>query len=68
MTISKFKITNINCEACIKLSSMELKKLPGVSQVKIESNGYVELESDTEIAWDQITEALKSVDKTAVKL
>lgn len=30
-----FTITNLNCDACVKMSTMTLRKLPGVTDVFI---------------------------------
>jgi len=68
MKTLKFKITNITCNSCIKLSTMVLKKIPGVSEVKIESTGEVEIEYENEIDWKTIEEELKSVGKIAEKI
>lgn len=35
MSELKFRITNLNCEACAKVSELALKKLPGVTAVHI---------------------------------
>ncbi len=64
----KFRITNLTCDACVKLSVKALKKILGVSDVKIDqTTGSVDLSSDREISWEEIIGALKSVDKQAVK-
>ena len=65
MTIH-FKITNITCEACIKISNMALRNLPGVKKVQIEADGLVVVESDRDIVWDTVKTALAQVDKQAV--
>ena len=58
-----FKITNITCEACLKLSKSALGGLPGVGKITIAENGLTTLESDNEISWADIKEALEKVDK-----
>lgn len=63
---TNFKITNIDCEACIKLSNSTLKNLPGVKNVQIEKDGIGFIESDRDIAWGEIELALAEVDKKAV--
>ncbi|MEK7644245.1 MAG: heavy-metal-associated domain-containing protein [Patescibacteria group bacterium] len=62
---TNFKITNITCAACIKLSDSVLKKIPGVTAVRIESDGLGAIESDRDISWNEIISALAEVDKTA---
>jgi len=60
-----FKITDITCNACLKISSLALKKIPGVRNVEISSTGAATIEADKEISRDEIKKALASVDKTA---
>lgn len=60
-----FKINNITCDACIKLSSMALKKIPGVKNVEVKSDGSASIESDKEITDEEIANALAKVDKKA---
>lgn len=58
-----FTITNITCDACIKLSSMALKKIPGVTSVEIDKNGNTVIESKKEVSEQEIRSALVEVDK-----
>ncbi|KKQ27238.1 MAG: hypothetical protein US42_C0012G0009 [Candidatus Magasanikbacteria bacterium GW2011_GWC2_37_14] len=58
-----FKITNITCGACIKLSKSALGSLPGVKRIEINSDGLTTLESDTDISMAEIKETLEKVDK-----
>lgn len=69
MEIQKFKITNLTCEACIKLSTMALKKILGVFDVAVDlATGDAEIKSDRVVAWEEIVAALKTVDKTAAQI
>ncbi|MFA6534300.1 MAG: cation transporter [Patescibacteria group bacterium] len=69
MPIIKFKITNLDCPACIKLSTMALEGIAGVAKATVDLNsGLAELTADREVGWEEITAALKTVDKTAVQL
>lgn len=61
----KFRITNLTCDACYKISEMALKKLARVSSVNIRSDGFTTVELKEEIPWFQIKEALAAVDKKA---
>lgn len=61
----KFKINDVTCGACVKLSSMALEKIPGVKKVEIKSNGEAMIESDKEITNEEISDALAKADKTA---
>lgn len=65
----KFKITNLDCEACIKLSEMALKGIDGVTNASVDlKSGIVEIESAKEISWDKIVEALKTVNKIPAQI
>lgn len=69
MTTLKFKITNLTCEACVKLSNMALGDIPGAIDISIDQKtGIVNLKSDREIAWTEIESALKTVGKTVEKI
>ena len=69
MANQKFRITNLDCAACIKLSTMALKKISGVGNVTIDlDSGTTEITSDHEVSWPEIVGALKTVDKTAVQI
>lgn len=62
-----FKIINITCDACVKLSKMALKDLPGVTSVEINSDtGDGTLISDIQINGADVLEALKDVQKQAI--
>lgn len=61
-----FKIINLTCEACVKLSTMALKKLPGVQSVNIDlASGSTEVESADELNWEDVKNALAKFDKVA---
>lgn len=59
----KFKITNITCEACIKISKKSLQTIPGVRNIEIGHDGQVIVLSDDIIEWNVIVDNLKNVDK-----
>jgi len=60
---TNFKITNLVCDACVKISAAALRELPGVKSVEIGKDGSASLESDKEINWEEIENALANVDK-----
>lgn len=65
----KFKVTNIDCGACVKLINMAMRELDGVENVEVdEKTGMVNVTADREIAWPVIEVALKEVGKNAVKI
>ncbi|MFA6423771.1 MAG: heavy metal-associated domain-containing protein [Candidatus Magasanikbacteria bacterium] len=63
-----FKITNLDCEACIKLSTSALKTLSSVQTVKIDlKSGLAEVESNQELNWEDVKKSLAEVSKNAEK-
>ncbi len=69
MTTIKFCIKNITCTACVKLSTMALEKIAGVTQAIVSlETGEVELVAERDVAWNEITDALRVVGKEAVRL
>ena len=65
---NNFKITNLDCEACIKLSTMALKKIPGVQTVNINlKTGMTKVDSDQELSWEDMKNSLATVNKNIEK-
>ena len=65
----KFKITNVTCEACVKLSVMALKKLSGVNNVEVDfTTGFSKVQSNEVISLEEIEKALETVDKKVTTL
>ena len=63
--IIKFQITNITCDACVKLSKTVLKNLPSVKKVEIDNTGLVTIESGDNLSWEEIKNTLAKIDKNA---
>ena len=56
-----FKITNLTCDACVKLSTMALRKLPGVTDASVElSTGSARVTSEEPLNPDDVANALKA--------
>ena len=56
-----FTITNLTCDACIKLSTIALRKLPGVTDVSVElTTGAARVVSTEPISSSDVAEALKA--------
>ena len=56
-----FTITNLTCDACVKLSTMALHKLPGVKDATIElSTGSARVTSEEPLNPDDVAQALKA--------
>ena len=69
MPTINFRITDLTCEACIKLSTMAFKTIPSVSEIKIDlKSGDAKVVSTQDTSWDQVLSALQSVGKNAIKL
>ncbi len=66
MSNLNFKITNITCDACVKVSTMVLKKIPGVTDVQINSENGDTIVSVDHDAKEEIINALKAVDKEVI--
>lgn len=61
----EFLITNLTCEACIKLSTMALKDIPGVMSVSVDlKTGKTMIMSERELTNKEISESLREVGKT----
>lgn len=55
MNTLRFTITNLTCEACVKVCTMILKRIPGVSDVSIDrKTGTAFLESSAPLDLDAI--------------
>lgn len=62
---TSFKITNLTCEACVKLSNLALSDIPGVTSFEVDlKTGHAHVESDREISMSEIESALGTVGKT----
>jgi copper chaperone CopZ len=56
-----FTLTDLNCDACGKVSELKIKKISGVTSVTIEQIGneaHGELESDRAVTIEEIQDAL----------
>ena len=61
MTELTFRIANLTCEACIKVSTMALRKLPGVSEATVDlSTGAGRIVSEKPITQNDVATALKA--------
>ena len=64
----KFKLQGLHCEACVKLSTIRLKNLKGIKEVKIDlSSGKTEVSADREVAIAEIENVFKGTDYSVVK-
>lgn len=64
-----FKLNNLHCEACLKMSKMKLSKIPGVLEVNIEGlDGNAEILAEREIKFEEIKKALAGTGYEVVKI
>ncbi|MFA5996035.1 MAG: hypothetical protein WCW27_04205 [Patescibacteria group bacterium] len=63
MNILQFTISGFHCAACITLSTLKLKKIPGVIQVNTSGlDGKTELVSNRAITLEEVKTALKDTE------
>jgi copper chaperone CopZ len=59
MNTINFKLKGLTCEACVKLSTSRIKKIPEVQDVKIDfKSGNAEVTSTADIDLDTIRRSL----------
>ncbi len=69
MSTVQFTITNLTCGACVKLSTMALLKINGVTEASVDlATGKAEISATRDIPWHEIHDALKKVGKESVIL
>lgn len=60
MSTTQIKVSGMTCNHCVQSVSEELMEIAGVKDVKVNlESGDVTIESETEIANDQIISAIK---------
>lgn len=59
-----FKINGFHCDACVKVSTMKIKKIIDVHDVEITSDGGAKVRASRVIALDEISKALDGLGYT----
>lgn len=59
-----FKINGFHCEACVKLSTLKIKKISSVHEVTIQPDGLSEVCAGRIITLDEISKALDGLGYT----
>lgn len=59
-----FKISGFHCDACVKLSTMKIRKISDVHDVDITSDGVAKVCADRVIALDEISKSLEGLGYT----
>lgn len=63
----QFKITNLTCDACVKVSESVLKKISGVLEVAVDrETGLGKIQAERVIVQEEIESALRQVGKDAI--
>lgn len=69
MQVFRFKISGLTCEACIKLITLRLKKIIGVTEVSIDlQSGQAEVRTELDLSFDRIEQAFVGTDYSITKL
>lgn len=68
MNEQTFKINGFHCDACVKLSTMKIKKISDVHDVTITADGKATVCAGRVIALDEILKALEGLNYTVVAL
>lgn len=58
MIQQNFQLSGLTCSACQKVAANRLKKLPGVKDAKVESNGKAEIISENKISEEEVVKIL----------
>lgn len=63
MNILNFKVLGLTCEACVKLASKRLEKIPGVIEVKLDlASGEARISSEVSLSRDTLAASLAGTD------
>ena len=66
---TNFRISNLDCEACIKLSTLALKEIPGIENIEIHlQTGEASIEAPETITFEQIKDTLQKIGKNAEQI
>lgn len=59
MYTTNAKIVGMTCEACVKLAKRRLEKIKDVTEVNLELNGKMEIQSERNISKNEIKQTLE---------
>lgn len=69
MQVFRFKISGLTCEACIKLITLRLKKIIGVTEVSIDlQSGQAKVMSEPDLSFDRLEQVFVDTDYSITKL
>lgn len=61
-----FKISGFHCDACVKVSTMKIRKIGDVHDVEITSDGVAKVRASRVVALDEISKSLEGLGYTVV--
>lgn len=64
MNETTFKIQGFHCDACVKVSTMKIRKISGVEDVAIQTDGSAKVSAGRTVTLDEISEALDGLGYT----
>lgn len=59
-----FNVAGMHCDSCVKLITMKMKKIDGVSEFSITKDGKVELSANREVNLSEVKNALQGMEYT----
>ncbi len=63
MNTQTFSIQGLTCSACAKLCTMKLSKIPGVSNILVDSaTGRTTITAERKVSLEEVKDALKGTD------
>lgn len=62
MISSTFKLTGLNCEACIKIITKRLLAIPNVTSAEVKLNGEATITSDKTVNKEDVVNALAGLE------
>lgn len=62
---TRFRITTLHCDSCVKFCTLKFKKVAGITSVTIDlATGDASVESDQPVSLEQLQRALDGTDYT----
>lgn len=61
-----FQINGFHCDACVKVSTMKIKKINDVHDVEITSDGVAKVRASRAITLDEVSKALDGLGYTVI--
>lgn len=59
-----FQVSGLHCEACVKLITLKVKQISGVTDFSVSSDGEAKLTANREVNLNEVQDALKGTGYT----